>query len=47
MEGSGTAMNGLEITRTPAGVDGILSKTHALGFNMVSEPKVGAFLSPA
>src|SRR3954463_9788523 len=38
-------MNDREITRTPAAFDAILSDTHALGFNMISEPKVGAFLA--
>ena len=38
-------MNDLEINRTPAAFDAILSETNALGFNMVSEPKVGAFLA--
>jgi predicted O-methyltransferase YrrM len=38
-------MNDLEITRTPPACEAILTDTDALGFNMVSEPKVGAFLS--
>jgi predicted O-methyltransferase YrrM len=38
-------MNDLDINRTPAAFDAILSETHALGFNMVSEPKVGALLA--
>src|SRR5258705_4599376 len=38
-------MNDLEISRTPAAFDAILSDTNAIGFNMVSEPKVGAFLA--
>jgi predicted O-methyltransferase YrrM len=38
-------MNDLDINRTPAAFDAILSETNALGFNMVSEPKVGALLS--
>ena len=38
-------MNDLENHRTPAAFDAILSETDALGFNMVSEPKVGAFLA--
>ena len=38
-------MNDLEINRTPAAFDAIRSETDALGFNMVSEPKVGAFLA--
>jgi predicted O-methyltransferase YrrM len=38
-------MNDLEINRTPAAFDAILRETNALGFNMASEPKVGAFLS--
>lgn len=38
-------MNDLEINRTPSALDAILSETTALGFNMVSEPKVGSFLA--
>jgi predicted O-methyltransferase YrrM len=38
-------MDDLEINRTPAAFDAIVSDTNALGFNMVSEPKVGAFLA--
>lgn len=35
----------LEITRVPAAFAAIVSETNALGFNMVSEPKVGALLA--
>ena len=38
-------MNDLEINRTPAAVGAILSDTEALGFNMVSEPRVGSLLA--
>lgn len=38
-------MNDLEINRRPAAFDAILRDTNALGFNMVSEPKVRAFLA--
>ena len=38
-------MNDLEINRTPAAVEAILSDTEALGFNMLSEPRVGSFLA--
>jgi len=38
-------MNDLEISRTPAAFDAIVSDTNALGFTMASEPKVGAFLA--
>jgi predicted O-methyltransferase YrrM len=38
-------MDDLDITRTPPALDAILSDTSALGFNMVSEPKVGALLA--
>jgi len=38
-------MNDLDINRTPAAIDAILKETNALGFNMSSEPKVGALLS--
>ena len=38
-------MNDLEIHRTPSAFEAILSETNALGFNMVSEPKVGSFLA--
>lgn len=38
-------MNDLEINRTPAAFEAILSETNALGFNMVSGPKVGSFLA--
>ncbi len=40
-----TWMNDLEITRTPPAFKAILAETDAVGFNMVSEPKVGALLS--
>ncbi len=40
-----TSMNDLEITRTPVALEAILSDTNALGFNMVSEPRVGSFLA--
>ena len=38
-------MNDLEINRTPAAVEAILSDTEALGFRMVSEPRVGSLLA--
>ncbi len=38
-------MNDLEITRTPAAVDAIVRDTDALGFDMISEAKVGALLA--
>ena len=38
-------MNDLEINRTPSAFEAILSETAALGFNMVSEPRVGSFLA--
>lgn len=38
-------MNDHEIFRKPAAFDAILDETHGLGFNMVSEPKVGALLA--
>jgi predicted O-methyltransferase YrrM len=38
-------MNDVEMSRTPAAFDAILSETNALGFNMISEPKVGALLA--
>ena len=38
-------MNDLEINRRPAALDAIVSDTHALGFTMISEPKVGALLA--
>jgi predicted O-methyltransferase YrrM len=38
-------MNDSEILRQPAAVARILRDTDALGFNMVSEPKVGALLA--
>lgn len=38
-------MNDQEIQRKPEALDAILSETHALGFNMASEPKVGALLA--
>jgi predicted O-methyltransferase YrrM len=38
-------MNDLEINRTPVASDAILSETDALGFTMISEPRVGAFLA--
>jgi predicted O-methyltransferase YrrM len=38
-------MNDLEIIQTPAAFDAIVSETNALGFNMISEPKVGALLA--
>ena len=38
-------MNDQEIIRKPAAFDAILGETDALGFNMVSEPKVGALLA--
>ena len=38
-------MNDHEIIRKPESLDAILSETKTLGFNMVSEPKVGALLA--
>lgn len=38
-------MNDLEVTRTPPAIAAILSETAALGFNMASEPQIGAFLA--
>jgi predicted O-methyltransferase YrrM len=38
-------MNDVEMSRTPAAFDAILRETNALGFNMISEPKVGALLA--
>jgi predicted O-methyltransferase YrrM len=38
-------MNDHEIIRKPRVVDAILRETDALGFNMASEPKVGALLA--
>src|SRR5262249_51439968 len=38
-------MNDLEINRSPSAFDAIVRETSALGFNMVSEPKVGALLA--
>ena len=38
-------MNDREITQKPDAFDAILGETDALGFNMVSEPKVGALLA--
>jgi predicted O-methyltransferase YrrM len=38
-------MNDQEIIRKPEAFDAILGETDALGFNMVSEPKVGALLA--
>jgi predicted O-methyltransferase YrrM len=38
-------MNDSDITRKPAAVDAILNDTAALGFNMASEPRVGALLA--
>jgi predicted O-methyltransferase YrrM len=40
-----TPMNDAEVSRTPAAFDAILRETNALGFNMISEPKVGALLA--
>lgn len=37
--------NESEIARTPPAIDAILRETSALGFNMASEPRVGAFLA--
>ncbi|MBZ5557268.1 MAG: hypothetical protein LAO77_08355 [Acidobacteriia bacterium] len=37
-------MNDHGIIRKPSAFDAILSETETLGFNMVSEPKVGALL---
>ena len=41
----GTTMNDQGITRTPTALPAILTETQAVGFNMVSEPKVGALLA--
>ena len=38
-------MNDHDISRTPAALGSILAETDTLGFNMVSEPKVGALLA--
>jgi len=38
-------MNELKIDRLPAAFDAIVSETNTLGFNMISEPKVGAVLA--
>jgi predicted O-methyltransferase YrrM len=38
-------MNDHEILRKPSALDAILNETGALGFNMASEPKVGALLA--
>jgi predicted O-methyltransferase YrrM len=38
-------MNDQELIRKPPALDAILSDTNALGFNMASEPKVGALLA--
>ena len=38
-------MNDKEIIRKPLDVDKIIADTAALSFNMISEPKVGAFLA--
>lgn len=38
-------MNDHDINRTPAAFAAILADTEALGFNMISEPKVGALLA--
>jgi len=38
-------MNDLEINRTPPAFDAIVSETNVLGFDMASEPKVGALLA--
>jgi predicted O-methyltransferase YrrM len=38
-------MNDHDISRTPAAFSAILAETSALGFNMVSEPNVGALLA--
>ena len=38
-------MDDQEIHQKPEALDAILSETHALGFNMASEPKVGALLA--
>ena len=38
-------MNDLEIGRLPAAFDAILSETRTRGFNMISEPQVGALLA--
>lgn len=38
-------MNDQDISRTPPALGNILADTDALGFNMVSEPKVGALLA--
>ena len=39
------SMDDNAISRRPAALDGILTDTNALGFNMASEPKVGALLA--
>jgi predicted O-methyltransferase YrrM len=38
-------MNDHELVRKPSALDAILNESDALGFNMASEPKVGAFLA--
>src|SRR5262245_39837941 len=38
-------MNELNIDRSPAAFGAIVSETSALGFNMISEPRVGALLA--
>ncbi len=38
-------MDDSDFRRQPPGVAGILNDTHTLGFNMASEPKVGALLA--
>lgn len=38
-------MDDVELTRTPRAFDSIVRDTEECGFTMVSEPKVGAFLS--
>ena len=38
-------MNDHELVRKPSALDAILNEGDALGFNMASEPKVGAFLA--
>jgi predicted O-methyltransferase YrrM len=38
-------MNDLELHRTPAALAALVSDTTALGFDMISEPKVGALLA--
>ena len=45
MKPVGCSMNDQEIIRKPEAFDAILGDTDALGFNMVSEPKVGALLA--